>query len=170
MAIGAESGNQAGMVCDCGHEVDIIAAVGDRYSRHTICHQVYMSCLSFSMFNPGYLSGCDHLHVIAQCRCYTKLCHVSHNVSTLQRKCHHFQWIDNHVTRAEEISLRTLEAANRALKAEVLSTKGALRRYVELESVWKADLHAANRSKVMWMSICVTIFAAYIALLCSTMT
>jgi len=129
-----------------------------------------MSCVSFSMFNPGYLPGPDHVCFIAQFRSDKTFCHVSHNVSTLLRKCDHFQWIDNRVTRAEEISLRTLQAANQALKAEILSTKCTLRRYAELESVWKADLHAANRSEVMWMSICVTIFAAYITLLSSTMT
>ena len=87
----------------------------------------------------------------------------------MQRRCDHFKWVDNSRTRAEEISIRTLQAANRALKAEVMSTKLALRRYVEMEHLWKSELKEATTLELMWVSICVAMFAAYLTLLSSTM-
>ena len=87
----------------------------------------------------------------------------------MQRRCDHFQWVDNRVTRADEISIRILHTVNRALKAEVLSTKVALGRYVEMELIWKSELKQANRWELMWVSIYVTMFAAYLTLLSSTM-
>jgi len=71
--------------------------------------------------------------------------------------------------REEEIPIRTLKAANCALKAEVLSTKYTLRQYVEMELIWKSELKDASRWEWMWVSICLTMFAAYVTLLSSTM-
>jgi len=44
-----------------------------------------------------------------------------------QRKCGHFMWVDDPLTRAEKLSLKKVEAENRKLTATVLTMTAQLR-------------------------------------------
>ena len=88
----------------------------------------------------------------------------------MQKECDEVEWIGKGVARGEDMSITTLQAANRALKAEVLTTNCSLQRYVEMEHIWKSELQDAKRWEFLWVSISVCIFAAYVSLLSSTLT
>ncbi|KAJ8427978.1 hypothetical protein Cgig2_017465 [Carnegiea gigantea] len=50
-----------------------------------------------------------------------------------KRKCKHFQWVDDRLTRDDKISIMKLQAENRSLRADLLTTKATLRRYMDAE-------------------------------------
>jgi len=43
MADTIDGGPSVQIFCDCGAAVDIVPAIGDRFRRHIICHQVIIS-------------------------------------------------------------------------------------------------------------------------------
>ena len=61
--------------------------------------------------------------------------------------------MDDCLTRAKKISITTLEAENRSLRADVLTTTATLHRYMEDEMGVKL-LHNAIRGQVISMCVC----------------
>ncbi|KAJ8426135.1 hypothetical protein Cgig2_022432 [Carnegiea gigantea] len=72
-----------------------------------------------------------------------------------KRKCKHFQWVDDCLTTAEKISVRTLEAQNRSLQDDVLIAIATIRRYMDAEMGMKLLLQDAIRGQLM--SMCISI-------------
>ena len=55
------------------------------------------------------------------------ICVVAITNISWQRKCGHFMWVDEPLTRAEKVSVKKIEAENRKLTATVLSMTAQLR-------------------------------------------
>jgi len=80
------------------------------------------------------------------------------------RMCKHFQWVDARLTRAEKISVMSLEVENRSLRADVLTTVATLRWYMDAEKGVNILLHEAVKSQVLPICVCVIAFIAYVML------
>ena len=66
------------------------------------------------------------------------------------------------MTKAEKISVTTLQAQNRALRADVLTATVTLRRYMEAYVGMNVVVQDALKCQVVAMSVCITAYLAYL--------
>ena len=66
------------------------------------------------------------------------------------------------MTKAEKIFVMTLQAQNRALRADVLTATATLRRYMEVHGGVNVVVQDAIKCQLVTMSICVTAYLAYL--------
>ena len=75
--------------------------------------------------------------------------------------------MDHRLTRAEKIRIRTFDAENRSLRADVFTAIATFCQYMEAEMGVKLLLQDAVRVQVMSMCVYVTAFITYIMILTS---
>ncbi|KAJ8421143.1 hypothetical protein Cgig2_007604 [Carnegiea gigantea] len=78
----------------------------------------------------GFKARVTHTSVKALLLTYSQLMSTPYEKGT-KLMILHFQWVDHHMTRAEKISVATLQTQNRALRVDVLTATATLRRYME---------------------------------------
>ncbi|KAJ8428613.1 hypothetical protein Cgig2_026158 [Carnegiea gigantea] len=74
----------------------------------------------------------------------------------------HFQWVDHRMTKAEKISVTTLQAQNRALRADILTATTTLRRYMKAYVGVNVVVQDAIKCQLVTMSVCVTAYLTYL--------
>ncbi|KAJ8441663.1 hypothetical protein Cgig2_019050 [Carnegiea gigantea] len=72
------------------------------------------------------------------------------------------KWVDHRMTRVEKISVTTLQAQNRALRADVLTATATFRRYMEAHVGVNVVVQDAIKCQLVTMSVCVTAYLAYL--------
>ncbi|KAJ8428009.1 hypothetical protein Cgig2_032346 [Carnegiea gigantea] len=111
------------------------------------------------------LAFCIHAELVIYCDCDWPADIISIQGDKYQRhlrKCKHFQWVDDRLTRADKISVRNLQAENRSLRADLLTATATLRRYMDAEIGVELLINDGIRGQLMSLCVCVTAVVAYV--------
>jgi len=80
----------------------------------------------------------------------------------MERKCKHFKWVDDRLSRYDKISITNLQAENRSLCADLLTVTATLHRYMDTEMGVTLLLNDGIRGQLMSLCVCVIAVKVYV--------
>jgi len=129
--------------------------------RLALCQQLgidFGAILFATRWTATRTTPCQYIHNQFKCTCTLLTLMTS---CVWQRKCGHFMWVDQPISRAEKVSVMKLEAENRRLRSSLLSLKATMRNVTNNHAHQLEHIGCCLHEEVYNLMLMIIIFVVY---------